>query len=314
MNLKYIVYITVNLCNGKLYIGVHRTNPDVFDGYIGNGIYNKNFTFNKRLPFHKAVKKYGYENFRRTTIQIFPGTEDGKQQAYALEKILVNPTFLKSKNVYNLALGGGGSIENIAKKIYMFDLKGNYLRSFKTIKDCASFLKGKCDIKTIKAIRNNCLGTSKSCLGYIFSYKKKFPGYNANRKVAQYTLSGKFLRYFDSIHEAEENFCINDISQAIKKKSSAGGYQWRYYTGDTSNISTLNNTYTKNKILPINMYDKSFTFIKAYKSVDACVKDNPQLKVSQINRVLSNIIKSHKGYIFKYQDEDIVWSNSNVLE
>ena len=41
MEIKYIVYITINLCNGKLYIGVHKTNPDVFDGYIGNGIYRQ---------------------------------------------------------------------------------------------------------------------------------------------------------------------------------------------------------------------------------------------------------------------------------
>ena len=37
--MKYIVYITINLCNGKFYIGVHRTNPNTFDGYIGCGIY-----------------------------------------------------------------------------------------------------------------------------------------------------------------------------------------------------------------------------------------------------------------------------------
>jgi hypothetical protein len=37
--MAYIVYITINLCNGKFYIGVHRTNPDIFDGYIGDGIY-----------------------------------------------------------------------------------------------------------------------------------------------------------------------------------------------------------------------------------------------------------------------------------
>ena len=39
MELKYIVYLTINLCNGKFYFGVHKTNPDVFDGYIGGGIY-----------------------------------------------------------------------------------------------------------------------------------------------------------------------------------------------------------------------------------------------------------------------------------
>lgn len=39
-NWKYIVYCTVNLINGKIYVGVHKTdNPDKFDGYIGNGVY-----------------------------------------------------------------------------------------------------------------------------------------------------------------------------------------------------------------------------------------------------------------------------------
>jgi hypothetical protein len=39
-NWKYIVYCTTNLVNNKIYIGVHKTtNPSVFDGYIGNGVY-----------------------------------------------------------------------------------------------------------------------------------------------------------------------------------------------------------------------------------------------------------------------------------
>lgn len=37
--MKYIVYKTTCLINGKIYIGVHGTeNPDVPDGYIGDGI------------------------------------------------------------------------------------------------------------------------------------------------------------------------------------------------------------------------------------------------------------------------------------
>lgn len=37
---KWIVYLTTNLINQHIYIGVHKTiNPDIFDGYIGNGIY-----------------------------------------------------------------------------------------------------------------------------------------------------------------------------------------------------------------------------------------------------------------------------------
>ena len=68
MEIKYIVYITINLCNGKFYIGVHKTNPNVFDGYIGNSIniFESNPELkHPKIPFHKAVKKYGYSSFRR---------------------------------------------------------------------------------------------------------------------------------------------------------------------------------------------------------------------------------------------------------
>ena len=52
MNLKYILYITINTINGKFYIGVHKTNPEVFDGYIGNGIYRQSEAV-KNTPFIK---------------------------------------------------------------------------------------------------------------------------------------------------------------------------------------------------------------------------------------------------------------------
>lgn len=57
------------------------------------------------------------------------------------------------------------------------------------------------------------------------------------------------------------------------------------------------------------MFDKKGTVIKKYESVTDCVKENPNLTSSQINRVLKGVIKTHKGYIFKYddsQDKDIV--------
>lgn len=67
--MKYIVYLTTNLSNNKIYIGVHGTeNPDIFDGYIGNSIniFESNPELkHPKIPFHKAVKKYGYSSFRR---------------------------------------------------------------------------------------------------------------------------------------------------------------------------------------------------------------------------------------------------------
>lgn len=303
--LKYIVYITVNLCNGKMYVGFHKTNPEVWDGYIGCGIYCQAHA-TKNFPFHKAVRKYGYNNFKRTTIQIFPCTEQGKQDALKFESEIVNSVFLKSKNVYNLALGDNSSIQN-TRRVYMFDLKGEYLRSFASCKDAAIFLKLKNVESASKAIRNTCLKRTQSSYGYYWSYKKLFEYNLKTIPVAQYTVKGKFIRHFDSILEAEELLSICTISQAIYKNYLAGGFQWRYFTGDISDIDPLVNSFTRNVVLPIVMIDGDKEI--KYNNVSECVKENPGLSASQINRVLKKIIRSHKGYTFKYdvsQDKDIV--------
>lgn len=307
MELKYIVYITINLCNGKFYIGVHKTNPDVFDGYIGCGI-NTQSDAVKNRAFHRAVKKYGYKNFIRTTIRTFPNTQKGMEQAFKLEEILVNKTLLKSKNCYNEALGGKGSpIQEEMKTVYMFDLKGEYLRSFKSARTAAETIAPNNIYVTMKAIRNNCLGISNSSNGYFWSYKKEFTYQNnCQVKIAQYTFSGKFLRYYDSITEAEQLLGINTIQQAITRKIASGGYQWRYYDGDNSDISQYISVKNKNTTLPILMLTKEGNLIKEYACVKDCCKENHELTASQVNRVLKGIIRSHKGFVFKYKDEDIV--------
>lgn len=303
--MKYIVYITINLCNGKFYIGVHRTNPNTFDGYIGCGIYRASQA-TKDYVLHKAVRKYGYENFKRTIIKIFPDNEEGRKQAFELEAILVNETLLKSKSTYNTALGGRET-ENLMKTVYMFDLNGNYLRSFKSAREAAAYIQPNNQDNARAAIKNNCLGTTSSSYGYFWSYTKEFTYKNeCMKEVAQYTINGKFLRTFKSITEAEVALSLNNIAQAIYKKGSAGGYQWRYFEGDTSDIPTLVNVKTKNLFLPIIMFDKSGKIIKKFECVKQCVNEYPELSASQINRVLNKTIKSHKGYTFKYQDDDIV--------
>jgi hypothetical protein len=86
--MKYIVYQTVNKVNNKIYIGVHGTDKDEFDGYIGNGvsIYRPATYMNPKTPFQYAVKKYGVKNFIRTTIKEF----SDEKEAYKLEKQLVD--------------------------------------------------------------------------------------------------------------------------------------------------------------------------------------------------------------------------------
>lgn len=304
MELKYIVYITINLCNGKFYIGVHKTNPTVFDGYIGNNVYSQK-TANQNTAFHRAVRKYGYENFKRTTLVTFPDTEEGRQDAYNLEAVLVNEQLLRSKSVYNMVKGGESGFQvDSNHRVYQFALNGEYLRSYMSTREAALCVDPSNAINTRAAIKNCCCAKTNSAAGYYWSYFKQFNYQNKCKKqVAQYTISGKFLRYFDSMEEAQAALHISNIEQAIRNQGSSGGYQWRYYNGNDEDISTLNNVRTK---LPIKIFDKNNTLLYEYPSVKECVLNHPELKASQINRVLKGIIKTHKGFVFKYKDEDIV--------
>jgi hypothetical protein len=102
--MKYIVYQTVCTVNRKIYIGVHKTYTEEFDGYLGCGVYStKPATYNKSTtPFKAAVNKYGPSKFIRTTLKEF----DEEQAAYDLEAELVTEEFVRREDTYNLALGG----------------------------------------------------------------------------------------------------------------------------------------------------------------------------------------------------------------
>ena len=309
MELKYIFYITVNSINGKFYFGVHRTNPQVFDGYIGCGIVRQSQA-TLDIAFHRAVKKYGYDNFKRTTIKVF----DTKEEAYEFEKLIVTPTLLKSKQCYNTTIGGIGGGNEIQKKtVYQFDLNGNFIRSYKSARDAAMAVSPD-NQDTIRAsIKNCCLGTSYSSCGFFWSYYKEFikkEDYqnNINRrknKIAQYTLSGKFLRYYDNITEARNATGLRNLYSSIRGECSIGGFQWRYYTGDDSDIPPFESTVTMYRTKPIICTDSNGIETE-YASIKKCIEINPEFSSKGIKNVIRGINKTHKGYKFRWKDEDIV--------
>ena len=98
-----IVYKTVNLINGKEYIGVHSTNK-LNDGYLGSG-----------KAMLRAIKKHSKVNFKIKIIKVFKCIKE----AYDYESIIVNKEWVKSNNNYNLTTGGGYIFhtEEIRKKM-----------------------------------------------------------------------------------------------------------------------------------------------------------------------------------------------------
>lgn len=89
----YYLYKTTNLVTGKFYIGVHKTEKEFDDKYYGSGLY-----------IQRAIKKFGKENFKIEVIQYC----DSEEEAYSLEKEIVNEEFIKREDTYNMKIGGKG--------------------------------------------------------------------------------------------------------------------------------------------------------------------------------------------------------------
>ena len=92
MKRYFYFYKITNNINSKFYYGVHSTN-NLNDGYMGSGI-----------ALHKAINKYGVENFTKEIIQFF----DDEVSMYEYEKDFVNEQLVKNTKCYNLTTGGGG--------------------------------------------------------------------------------------------------------------------------------------------------------------------------------------------------------------
>lgn len=268
--MKYIVYLTTNVLNNKIYVGVHQTeNPDVFDGYLGNGlsIQDKHLLNHPKEPFHFAVKKYGFSAFRRSTIQIF----ETLREALDLEEVIVDEDFVKRPDTYNVTVGG--EYPPILKKtIYQYDLQGNFIQEWPSIVQAAAFFK--CD--------SSCIGQavlhSHTSNGYLWAdYKVDklntdiFTVYSPKKPVFQYNSFGEFIASYESINSAARslNVRVSNIQRSLKLGYRTKGFYFSFEL--KSNFSAAKTARFRN--MPIHQYSLTGEFIKSYSSMKAVEED-----------------------------------------
>ena len=119
---------------------------------------------------------------------------------------------------------------NITSTIKQFDLQGNFIKEWNSIKEAAD------GTNISKTPLTQCLnGKGKTAGGFLWSYTYKVntniaPNRSKCRKtVRQLTLDRTFIKEWSSIQEASENLNINlgSIKNCIKgTQKQAGGYLW----------------------------------------------------------------------------------------
>lgn len=227
--MKYIVYLTTNTkskINGinRIYVGVHKTeNPEIFDGYIGCGVYiNKPSSYMyPKTPFQYAVKKYGTKSFIRSVLYIY----DNKNEAFDKERKIVDFNFIKQDYTYNIAIGGiGGSLECVSPKVhskilYQFDLNGELLKKWDSTLDA-------CDFYGFEYSRFNWAITDKTIfLNSLWSREETIDIKKFTQKLYKitylYNSSGKLVSYFCSRKECANYLeCTSQsISNAIRNQT-----------------------------------------------------------------------------------------------
>ena len=264
-----IVYLTINLKNWHIYIGVHDTEePTRWDFYLGDGVFaNKPSTIaHPKEPFHYAVKKYGFESFRRITLAVF----DTREEALWLEGILVNERFLKRDDVYNITLGGGAP-PILTKAVYQYDENGNFIAEYESVTNAA-----KINNTNGSSITNAIMYKTMSAKSFWTEYKidkleiENFNNTNTELKVYAYTSTGDFIKEYSSISETAKTYktSLAVIQRAIKSQTMVHKTYFSLEKLDSFKKQITQRHYRD----PIHQYSMEGEYIQTFNSISDVVK------------------------------------------
>lgn len=232
-----IIYKTINLINGKVYVGQDSNNNP---NYLGSGIL-----------LYNAINKYGKENFKKEIIE-FCNT---RKELNEREIFWIKKLDSRDRNIgYNISEGGtiGDQFtfhpdkenirkrqqiakKNLMKPVYQYDLNGIFIKKFDSINQAAN----ECETKAGE-ISRCCNGNYKKHKGYIWRFEYyenhndvKNSGISCRDSipVLQYDLNGNFIKEHNSLMEAYRVTHVNQGSIShccVGEIKKAGGFVWKY--------------------------------------------------------------------------------------
>lgn len=202
------------------------------------------------------------------------------------------------------------------KKVYQFNLNGNFIKTYKSIKEA----------EQTYLIFNSQMGKHirlhTPFLGYLWgfesditiidnipklNYEYKERVYSYSKIVYQFNINGDYIKQYSSIKEAEKSIgaSLGTLGKAIKEQRKFLGYLWGCNDDITivNNIPTLNYKYERKlhkNYKTVYMFNSNGSFIKKYNCpLEASKETNVNNKY--ITRA-ARIWNTSCGYYWRYEN------------
>lgn len=223
-----MIYVATNKINGKKYVGKTYN----FEKRKREHLYD----INDDIPFHRALKKYGFENFEWKIIDRAETEKEIIEKEIVWIKELNTCIHATNSNGYNITIGGEGGVSWNSRPVVQFDLNGEYVNEYLSCAHAAV------ETKIQRHSISNCArGVAKTAGNYQWRFKDDCNGVRVepfikpisdkSKKIIQLDVDGYFINIFSSVADASRalNISHTSISGCLtRKQATAGGYQWIY--------------------------------------------------------------------------------------
>ena len=221
------IYKYTNNINGNVYIGQSQDITARKNSHKNDALYGGK---DENSPFHRAIRKYGIENFSFEILE-----ECDKKDLNEREKYWIN--FYNSYHKgYNATSGGDHCEKEEGRPVLLYDLNGNFIKEIHNIAATARELN-----VSYNTVYNVLKEERKSTKGYQIRYKENdnFPNkinpyisrQGGSYVVLQLDKNNNILNEYKSVNEAaRQTGCDSSaISKVCRGKlKTTGGFKWKY--------------------------------------------------------------------------------------
>lgn len=308
------IYIFVNNINGKVYIG--QTMTKYYSRFCGH--FGDTFTKLDKLPFHQALRKYGWNNFSKYILWQTKDTYDKTPENKKLIRDILDSKEIEFISKYEA---------NNPEYGYNITKGGSYIPESAHSKEAIE-----------KSIKTKELNHSNHMLG------KTYDKHHLAIKILQYSLDKQFIKEWSCIKLAEDTLNISINPTYI----TSGGFFWIYK--DDNIEKRLDNKYTKylkNKELgrvhtiePVYCYDLFGDLVESFNSKSEAarfinvnssaicaatslaekgnlVHDYIWIAEKDLNRrfeIINSIREHSKIYKYKYKPIYQIYLNGDIIQ